>query len=238
MAPLLSAIVGFEMATREIRTYQPSLASACDVCGRTLLRGENAHPFLDGAEPRIVCELCTNRAGQEGWLREGTVPSYDGRGAGERRRSLLGRLRTRREPSDETGTPTGAAEDHVVRAPDRIRRRQMEPRHVRAVPTAPEQRIAAAVEAFNNSRHPRTVAGVGRSLGAPTVAIRPDPTRPSLVYVTVAWELSWYRYEIDLADEDEPVRVANQGSELSELSPDELEPAAACDDSGLLVLGR
>ncbi len=42
-----------------------------------------------------------------------------------------------------------------------------EPRHVHAIPTNGDHKIAAAVEVFNASEHRRTVAGVARSLGAP-----------------------------------------------------------------------
>jgi hypothetical protein len=56
------------------------------------------------------------------------------------------------------------------------------------------------------------------------------------VFVTVAWELSWYRYEVDLADEDEPVRVGRQGGDLDELLPEEREPNAVCEANGLLAL--
>ena len=41
--------------TRDIKTNQ--LYIACDVCGRTLLRGEHAEHFLAGGERRIVCDL-------------------------------------------------------------------------------------------------------------------------------------------------------------------------------------
>src|SRR5204862_4821399 len=46
-------------------------AVACDVCGRTLLRGEHADPFIAGGARRMVCELCVARAANEGWIREG-----------------------------------------------------------------------------------------------------------------------------------------------------------------------
>jgi len=187
-----------------------------------------------------VCELCTSRAIAEGWLREGSVPTYQGRSSGaERRRSLLGRLRSSREERPETSEP--APEEPMAparHAPEIPRRRPVaEPRHVRAVPTGAEQRMAAAVEAFNRSAHPRTLAGVSRSLGLPTVAVLPDETRPSLVTLTVSWELSWYRYEADLAEEEDgSVRVADQGSELEELSAPELRANATCDERGLLTL--
>lgn len=204
------------------------------MCGRTLLRGERAHPYLQGGEHRTVCELCTPRAHQEGWVREGTPPAYNGREArGERRGSLLGRLRARREGAPDEAPDAEERPERVRRAPELPRRRPAaEPRHVRAVPTGIEQRMAAAVEAFNASEHPRTVAGVARSLGLPGVAVLPDEERPSLVRVTVWWELSWYRYEVDLGDGS--VRVGSQGSELSELAAPELAPNAQCDDRGLL----
>lgn len=81
----------------------------CEVCGRTLLRGEHAETYLSGATRRLVCELCKSRAQQEGWVREGTVPSYQARDGGfERRRSLLSRLRGR--PRGE-GLPPSLEED-------------------------------------------------------------------------------------------------------------------------------
>jgi hypothetical protein len=223
------------VSTKEIRTTTPDAVSACDVCGRTLLKGERAHPYLDGGEHRTVCELCTSRAVQEGWIREGTVPSYDGRSSGsDRRRSLLGRLRSRREVPAPTATDEPA--EHPRPVPERPRRRPIEPRHVRAVPTGTGQRMAAAVEAFNTSEHPRTIAGVARSLGLPTVAVRPAEQRPSQVAIVVAWELCWYRYDVDLAEADGAVRIASQGNELDELEPGELQPNARSDDSGLLSL--
>jgi len=78
-----------------------------------------------------------------------------------------------------------------------------------------------ALEIFNASEHVRTVGGVARSLGAPAVAVRPLPDRPSVVRIAVMWELSWYRYEIDLSDEGSGVRREGQGDELSDLTPEE-----------------
>jgi hypothetical protein len=222
-----------------VSTAQPH--SACDVCGRTLLRGEQAHPYLDGATHRAVCELCTARAHQEGWVREGTVPAYDGReSSSERRRSLLGRFRRRREDGEPVPDPVAAEEDEGQRwapAPARPSSRLREPRHVRAVPTSAENKVSSAIEAFNGSEHPRTLAGIARSLGPPIVTVLPVEGRPSLVYVVAAWELTWYRYEIDLAEEDHTgVRVAAQGDELAELDGEELTPNAVCDDRGSLAL--
>ena len=226
------------VATKDIR---PSTAyTVCDVCGRTLLRGERAEIYIDGGARRSVCELCKSRAVHEGWLREGTVPTYDsGEAASSRRGSLLSRLRRRpespgqrREPSPPAAEPESAP---AARAP---RTRAGEPgrarRHVRAVPSGAGQKIASAIEVFNSSEHRRTVAGVARSLGAPDVSIHPNEDHPSLVDIVASWELCWYRYEVDLSDEVPVVRVAAQGYELDELTPEERRPNASYDEHGAL----
>jgi len=227
------------VTTKDIRAPASDAHVTCDVCGRTLLRGERAHPYLEGATHRSVCELCTGRALEEGWIREGTVPAYAGRDSvSDRRRSLLGRFRRRQAASVAEEGELVAVEQpgSVLQAPERPRARLREPRHVRAVPTSPEQRITAAIAAFNASEHPRTVAGVARSLGLPMVSISPLSDRPSVVRLVVAWELCWYRYEVDLAEEDGGVRAAGQGNELDELDPGEREPNALCTENGSLAV--
>jgi hypothetical protein len=231
------------VSTKAIRTPPTGADLSCDVCGRTLLRGERAHPYLDRGARRTVCELCTVRAEQEGWLREGTAPAFDGsEGQRDRRGSLFGRLRRRRdhgsvaapEPGFDPLATAEAAAPPSPQPPERPRHRSRETRHVRAIPTSAEHRIAFAIEAFNASEHPRTVAGVGRSLGLPTVSVHPVPGHPSVVHLVVSWELCWYRYEFDLADEDGGVRLEAQGHELEELTPVEQEANAACDEHGRL----
>jgi hypothetical protein len=214
----------------------------CDICGRTLLRGEHSTTFLGGGGRRSVCELCNSRALHEGWVREGSLSEYDGGAAGaERRRSLLGRLRPRR---DSNGAPaprpapapadSGWATSELATTPTPARRQ--EPRHVRAVPAGTEQKSSSAVDAFNASEHRRTIAGVARSLGNPTVNVSPDDQRTSLVSIVVSWELCWYRYEVDLSDGASGVRVAGQGYELADLSDLERIPNAVADDLGRLSL--
>jgi hypothetical protein len=202
------------------------------------LRGERAHPYLDRGAHRTVCELCTVRAEQEGWLREGAVPAFEGGDSQrDRRRSLFGRLRRRRDNGASTAAefaPQADADPPAPAPPERPRSRPRETRHVRAIPTSAEHRIAFAIEAFNGSDHPRTVAGVARSLGLPSVSVRPVHGHPSVVQLVIAWELCWYRYEFDLADEDSGVRLAAQGQELDELEPPERESNAVCDEQGRL----
>ena len=192
--------------------------ATCDVCGRTLLRGERSHPFLEGMDRRTVCELCTMRAQQEGWRREGAVPHYDDRDSGShRRRPLLGRIRRRMTPIEPEDNDGHARYEDPVIAPPRAaapepppRPVPSEPRHVRAVPTSLEQRSVAAAEAFNASEHPRTVAGIARSLGLPVVSVRPADSSPSTMRILVAWELCWYRYEAELRDDPGTVRLEEQ----------------------------
>jgi hypothetical protein len=225
------------MNRKDVRTVQDAVA--CDVCGRTLLRGEHAEPYLAGASRRQVCELCTARATHQGWIRESS--SLDAATTRQRpeRRPLRGRLLARRGrdrrareaaaepelvPAAENGAENGA--DTYGFDPDH---------HVHAVPTNGEMKAARAVELFNASDHPRTVAGVARSLGAPDVTVRPGDAG-SVVGIVVAWELCWYRYEVDLADGPAAVRVAEQGYELTELAPEDQEANAAADERGGLAL--
>ena len=56
------------------------------------------------------------------------------------------------------------------------------------------------------------------------MSVRPLAERPSVVTITVMWELSWYRFEVDLSDEAGGVRKDGQGSELSELAEAEQRP--------------
>ena len=239
--------------TTDIKTNQEDVA--CDICGRTLLRGEHAEDFLAAGQRRQVCELCTARAQHEGWIRESggddlalRHPRGEGRG-----RSFIDRLRSRRERAREVNDQIAADEvDPAPPSPPPSRRRERErdreevaepvpeaarrPRHVRAVPTNADLKMERALDVFNASDHTRTVGGVARSLGAPEVCVRPLPDRPSVVSITVMWELSWYRYEIDLSDEAGGVRRDAQGDELSELSADEMVANAAADDRGGLHL--
>jgi hypothetical protein len=230
--------------TRDIRTNQQDVS--CDVCGRTLLRGERAEPFLTGGERRQVCELCIARAQHEGWIRESGADELTLRGARhEGRTRLVDRLRARRERARSVADAQAAQElaeagvhfdTPPARAPEPAPEPPREPRHVRAVPTNADLKMERALDVFNASDHVRTVGGVARSLGAPAVSVRPLPDRPSVVAITVMWELSWYRFEVDLSDEGSGVRREGQGAELGDLSEDEQSVNAAADERGGLHL--
>jgi hypothetical protein len=245
-------------------------AVACDVCGRTLLRGEHADPFIAGGARRMVCELCVARAANEGWIREGADNTLGVRRNGPRGgRSLLGRLRPARAPrapvepdlpyarrngkveriesasraasrTEQPAPPDAEQEELETAAPPAARDAGAPPRetrHVRAVPTNADLKMARALDVFNTSAHPRRIAGVARSLGQPAVTVLPSATEGAIVAIVVGWELCWYRYEIDLADEAAGVRVSGQGAELTELTAAELEANAVSDARGMLALG-
>jgi hypothetical protein len=237
------------LARRSISTNAPVVN--CDVCGRTLLPGETPYVFLAGGEKRNVCELCTQRASHEGWIREGLDDATVRPGGHNgRSRGLLARLRGRRDaPAHDGGSEDGhghapPAERDRDRERERERERERdrapapprEQRSVHAIPTNLDLKMARALDLFNASSHPRTVAGVARSLGTPIVAVRPSPTEGSVVTIVVGWELSWYRFEVDLGDEAAGVRLVTQGTELSELEPADQMPNAGADEQGELHL--
>jgi hypothetical protein len=226
-----------------IKDIKPNqLDDVCDVCGRTLLRGEHPEHFLAGGERRTVCDLCTARAEHEGWIRESGADELIAHARNEGRgRSFLERLRARRERARELQAEMAeagrdGAEPHATPAGGYEIDTPRRPRHVRAVPTNAELKMQRALEVFNASDHTRTVGGVARSLGPPAVCVRPLAERPSVVVITVVWELSWYRYEVDLSDEAGGVRREAQGDEVSELREDERDSNAAADERGRLAL--
>jgi hypothetical protein len=234
-------------------------AVSCDVCGRTILKGERAEWYLaPGGHRHQVCDLCAIRAQHHGWVREsgaGAVPARVPRS--EPRRGVLGRLRKRRpaaRPSleDEArlaeqeamfGAGNGVEpEEHpgeeAPPPPPRPRSRPQSPRHVRAVPTTAEVKVERALELFNGSGHQRTVAGLARTLGKPWVSAVPDPAQASAVSVLVAWELSWYRYRVDLGDEADPVMMLDKGEELDQIEESLRTWNAELDTDGRVVAGQ
>ncbi|MGA8363672.1 MAG: hypothetical protein WB709_04050 [Solirubrobacteraceae bacterium] len=249
------------MATRMIVTSQPDVA--CDVCGRRLLRGEQPDVFLASGRRRMVCELCAPRANAEGWLRETEHHAVNLPPARPRRgRNLLDRLRQQRErpaPAGEvefpvipdgpaasydflegppveaedplvpgiaqTASPVSAASFADVAAP------------VEEALSSADTQALRALEVFNAGEHPRRIAGVSRSLGEPSISIRSlAESDGTVVAIVVAWELSWYRYEVDLGDETPGASVVAQGTELSELAAEDSLANAAAGAAGTLSL--
>jgi hypothetical protein len=231
---------------KELRPIHDDVA--CDVCGRTILKGERTETYLaPGGERKVVCDLCGSRALHAGWIREsahGDMPAA--RRPHEQRGSLLGRLRRGRQAEPEPEEPAAeeweppaepvpAADEEAeeLRPPSRPK----DPRHVRAIPTNDEVKVERAIELFNGSEHTRTIAGIARTLGGPWVSASPDPVASSEVNVVVAWELSWYRYRVDLGDAEETVALVEKGQELAELPEELREWNGTASDDGLLAAG-
>lgn len=104
----------------------------------------------------------------------------------------------------------------------------------RSVPQKPERRIRRAFESFNASAYRSTVRSLIRSLGGPYVCAVTTADNPSEVRITVAWELSWYQYEVDLTAEGEAVRELGRGEELGQLAAeDQAWNAHAAEDGEL-----
>jgi hypothetical protein len=243
---------------KELRPVDEDVA--CDICGRTILKGERTEPYLaPGGQRMLVCDLCTDRAYAEGWIREsahGETPASTRRQ--EPRRSLLNRFRRRPEPAAEEppveGPPPGLedapppppeAEPEVpaAEAPPPPPReapppsRPKDPRHVRAVPTNAQVKVERAAEVFNSSEHPRRIAGIARSLGEPWVSATPLEASPSEVAIVVAWELSWYHFRVDLGSEHDPVTLIGKGEELAELDDWAKEWNATASGDGAIEIG-
>jgi len=250
---------------KELRPFHDHVT--CAVCGRTMLKGERTESFLaPGGDRHVVCELCFVRAEHAGWLRESVHGDTPARGPRQQeRRPLLSRLRRRSVETAESGpvpqeesplsegepigdvAPNGEAPapepepEPVPPAPapppPPVPRRERGPRHVRAVPTTAEVKVERALEVFNGSEHQRTVSGLSRSLGAPWVTAVADLEASSTVTVLVAWELSWYRYRVDLGEAVEAVALQAKGDELDDIEAELREWNAGLDEEGALVMG-
>jgi hypothetical protein len=242
---------------KELRPTHDDIS--CDICGRTILKGERTEPYLaPGGQRHLVCELCTDRAYNEGWIREsahGEMPASTRRP--QERRSLFGRMRRRREGPEPLEVPIEEYVEHDVHgtnggepplevAPEHVEAvadlpppppRRRDARHVRAVPTNAQVKVERALELFNNSEHVRTIGGISRTLGEPWVSTSPLAEAPSEVSITVAWELSWYRYRVDLGDADDPVTLVRKGQELEELDGSMRDWNASALPDGKLAVG-
>jgi hypothetical protein len=248
---------------KELRPIHDDVS--CDICGRTILKGERTEAYLaPGGQRHVVCELCTDRAYNEGWIRESAhmdMPASTRRP--QERRSLFGRMRRRRDaepltqpqaeeppvfadapaedlPPDPALDAEPAAEPPPPPPPPAAPvapPRRRDARHVRAVPTNAQVKVERALELFNNSEHVRTIGGIARTLGEPWVSATPLADAPSEVAITVAWELSWYHYRVDLGDAADPVTLVNKGQELDELDESMRDWNATALGDGRLAVG-
>lgn len=206
---------------------EASADPTCQVCGRRLLPGERATVYLtrDGVEAS-VCELCRPRAEAAGWLQPHEAEARGGMGR-ERRRprgQMLGGLLSRlpQASNGEGGEPEA---EPAPEAPPRTRRTPSERRPVApapeptAEPEGPGASVAQALAAFNASNHRRTVAGLTRTLGPPratALAISTSDGTPG-ARLTVAWEITWYQWEVGRGATGIEVRESGKGDTIEQL---------------------
>jgi hypothetical protein len=98
-------------------------------------------------------------------------------------------------------------------------------------------RLEDAVDRFNHSGRPRTVAGLTRTLGRPRVSVGAAAGSPGEVRITVAWELTWYQWGVDTVDPSRPVCELARGAELSELDGSARIWNGGAAEDGRLFLG-
>ena len=98
-------------------------------------------------------------------------------------------------------------------------------------------RLERAAVRFNASEAARTVAGLMRTLGTPSVSIGSAAGSPSEMRVTVAWELCWYQWGVDLGDELRTVFQLDRGDEIDQLDGSARQWNAKAGDGGRLSLG-
>jgi hypothetical protein len=82
---------------------------------------------------------------------------------------------------------------------------------------APGSRLERAVVRFNESDAARTVAGLARSLGRPSASVGAAAGSPSEVRITVAWELCWYQWAVDVSEAHRPVVEIAKGDDIEQL---------------------
>ena len=204
---------------------EPVPDPSCQVCGRRLLHGERPTTYVvsNGTEA-IVCELCKPRAEAAGWLRPEEMEARgsatrDRRPRGQRLGGLLSRLPA--AANGEGRSRPGTASRTATPSEPRQARGAPEPEPQRAVPLGDSSgtTLPEAIAAFNASNHRRTVAGLTRTLGPPRasgLAIRTNGGAPG-ARLTVAWELTWYQWEVGPGTRGPEVRESGKGETIGQL---------------------
>ncbi|MGN6558429.1 MAG: hypothetical protein ACTHLH_10530 [Solirubrobacterales bacterium] len=217
-----------------------SADSTCAVCGRTILAGERLHGFVEAGEERSVCELCVARAERLGWRPagepepEGSANGHEGRW---RLRGLLQRPSRRQgAPANHRFHPFPPYSGQKGGNDEALKPARPRPRPVSDV-DAPSP-FERAVARFNSSEAGRTIAGLVRTLGKPHVSIGAAAGASDEVRITVAWELSWYQWGVDIGDELRPVFEIDKGREIDQLDHAARQWNAGVGEDGRLTLAE
>jgi hypothetical protein len=113
--------------------------------------------------------------------------------------------------------------------------RGMRPRRLQPDPS-PASRFERAITRFNASDPGRTVAGLTRTLGAPSVSVGDLAGAADEVRVTCAWELTWYQWGVDLGDELRPVYELKKGFEVEEIDSAARQWNASAHDGRIVMV--
>jgi len=97
-------------------------------------------------------------------------------------------------------------------------------------------RFERAAARFNASEAGHTVRGLVKTLGDPWVSVGAAAGALDEVRVTVAWDLSWYQWGVDLGDEARPVYELSKGREISELDAASRQWNASAIEGGRIVI--
>jgi hypothetical protein len=201
---------------------------SCAVCGRTILAGERVRGYVSGDGRRAVCPLCEAGAERLGWRPEDEAAEEAPAEAPRRRRgSLAALLRRRSHRSQPPPAPAVSGHDPAAAGMRSAGIRE------EASPLSPFERATAR---FNASDAARTVAGLIRTLGDPQVSVGAGAGAPGEIRITVAWELSWYQWGVDLGDELRPVFQLDKGLEISQLDSAARQWNASAVEGGRIVL--
>ncbi|MGC1166610.1 MAG: hypothetical protein WA862_10920 [Solirubrobacterales bacterium] len=109
-------------------------------------------------------------------------------------------------------------------------------RHTREVECSSMDPFERAAMRFNASEAGHTVAGLVRALGTPSVSVGASAGTAEEVRVTVAWELSWYQWGVDVGEDPRPVVEVAKGSEIDQLDPAARQWNASLREGGRIVL--
>jgi hypothetical protein len=113
--------------------------------------------------------------------------------------------------------------------------RGMRPRRLQP-DLSPTTRFERAISRFNAGEAGRTVAGLTRTLGAPSVSVGDLAGTADVVRVTVAWELTWYQWGVDLGDELRPVFELSKGYEVDEIDAAARQWNASAHDGRIVMV--
>jgi hypothetical protein len=153
-------------------------------------------------------------------------------------RRRLGGLFAPARRDDEPEVPQGEAVDLPAPAPAPLpdpAGRGMRPRRLQP-DLSPVSRFEQAIARFNSSDAGRTAAGLTRTLGAPSVSVGDHAGAEDVVRITVAWELTWYQWGVDLSDELRPVFELEKGFEVSEIDAAARQWNASASDGRIVMV--